>query len=164
MPGYRGHLIGATVLYGVLMYAICANECIPSPSCALEWLGCILAGALFPDIDVKSKGQKYFYIMLLMLLIFLIFNHQFQLAACVGMLSVIPLLVRHRGIFHHPLFVVLLPLVLWFGASIGSCPDVRRLLFFDTVFFICGALSHLALDFVVAPTYRKMHPFRRARR
>jgi len=62
MPGYKGHLVGGTVAYGLLFFGL-VGVVVKQPSMltAGEWLLFALAGSLFPDIDIKSKGQKYFY-------------------------------------------------------------------------------------------------------
>src|SRR5438309_2217826 len=62
MPGYKGHLVGGTVAFGLLFFAL-VGVVVRQPSMLIagEWLLFALAGSLFPDIDIKSKGQKYFY-------------------------------------------------------------------------------------------------------
>jgi len=63
MPNYKGHLAGGVVTYCVVLCALVGTA--PSFMTAGEWLLFTLAGALFPDIDIKSKGQKYFYYLVL---------------------------------------------------------------------------------------------------
>jgi hypothetical protein len=143
MPGYKGHLAGGCVAYGLvlgLLYGYCASSLV-----AMRWLFCTLAGSLFPDIDVKSKGQKYFYWVILGFFLLLIIERKFKVLAVSSIVSVFPMLVKHRGIFHKTWFVVLAPLTIW--ALIGSfLPEYSYILFFDVLFFIVGALSHLWLD------------------
>lgn len=153
MPGYKGHLAGGCVVYGLMLgalygvsyealakYDYCASLLV-----ALRWLFCALAGSLFPDIDVKSKGQKYFYWVILGFFLLLIIERKFKLLAVSSVVSVFPMLVKHRGIFHKTWFVILAPLGFW--ALIGTyAPEYSRTLLFDTMFFIAGALSHLWLD------------------
>ena len=143
MPGYKGHLVGGTVAFGVT-YILVRSWC-PSLLTAGQWLGCALAGSLFPDIDIKSKGQKYFYWVILLAVITIIMQRRFEWLAIVSVLSVVPMLVRHRGIFHRLWFVIALPMALWFGTSFYF-PVVAKQLFFQTLFFIAGAISHLWLD------------------
>src|SRR5204862_7628496 len=110
-----------------------------------EWLFFTLAGSLFPDIDTKSKGQKYFYCAVLLFFIFLTVRKQFEMVTCCSFMIMTPLLVRHRGIFHNPLLVIMGPLCVW--AIIHSLiPKVSHRFFLDTMFFIAGALSHIWLD------------------
>lgn len=143
MPGYKGHLAGGCVAYGLtlgLLYGYCASSLV-----ALRWLICALAGSLFPDIDVKSKGQKYFYWVILGFFLLLIIERKFKLLAVSSVVSVFPMLVKHRGIFHRTWFVILAPLGLW-ALVAAYVPVYADAFLFDVLFFIGGALSHLWLD------------------
>ncbi len=111
----------------------------------LEWLFFTLAGAMFPDIDIKSTSQKYLYGILFISLLALIGKKKFYTVACIGMLSMIPIFSNHRGLFHRPWFVILLPFATWYWLS-QSFPSMTMFLFCDMLFFIAGALSHLWLD------------------
>jgi len=144
MPNFKGHLAGGIFIYLVAMYWILSNQTI-SLSTSLEWLLFTLAGSLFPDVDTKSKGQKLFYWIALALSLFLLSNNRMQEFVILGLCSLVPLLVGHRGIFHKTWFVILVP------ASIaGICclymPHCEKIIMYDTFFFIMGALSHLWLD------------------
>jgi len=151
MPGYKGHLAGGCVAYVLmlgLLYGLSSDILVKnsfSSLVALRWFICVLAGSLFPDIDVKSKGQKYFYWVILGFFLLLIMQRKFKLLAVSSIVSVFPMLVRHRGIFHKTWFVILAPLGLW--ALIGAyAPQYANAFFLDVLFFIVGALSHLWLD------------------
>ncbi len=143
VPGYRGHLIGGTAAFALTFYLF-QNQCHSSTT-AIQWLICALAGALFPDIDVKSKGQKYFYWVVLALLLIFLMAQEFELLAVCGITSIIPMLCKHRGLFHEPWFVVGLPATLWASISIAY-PQYTQIVFFYALFFAIGALSHLYLD------------------
>jgi membrane-bound metal-dependent hydrolase YbcI (DUF457 family) len=106
----------------------------------------VLAGSLFPDIDVKSKGQKYFYYVAFICLFVLAYQQHSQMFTCFSFLMITPMLVKHRGIFHSPRFVIALPLLVWVVVA-TLLPQRSSQLFVDTLFFIVGALSHLWLDF-----------------
>lgn len=143
MPGYKGHLVGGCVVYGALI-SVMYTRC-PSQVVALGWLVCALAGSLFPDIDVKSKGQNYFYWLVLCIAIFFLFKRQLQSLAVLSIVSIIPMLVRHRGIFHRWWFIVVVAM----GAGGLVClyvPIYSRDVFLNVLFFIAGAFSHLWLD------------------
>jgi len=146
MPGYRAHLVGGVVAYGItlsLLVSYCSSVFL-----AAEWLLFALAGSLFPDVDTKSKGQKLLYQILFIILIVLALQRKFFPAAVISILAIIPLVVRHRGLFHRFWFVVCLPLLA--AAAIGFyAPQYARIVIFDAIFFIAGAISHLFLDFVV---------------
>lgn len=154
MPNYKGHLAGATILYVFIVF-ICIGMIKVSFFCAIEWLLFILAGALFPDVDTKSKGQKYFYFVALLFFIFLTVRKHFEMATCCSFIIMTPLLVSHRGIFHNPWFVIITPLCV--SAIIHSLmPRISYRFFLDTLFFIAGALSHIWLDLGTSQMMKKI--------
>src|SRR5579872_4735216 len=110
MPNYKGHLAGVIVVYAIILFCLLLTQKASLMTLG-EWLIATLAGALFPDIDVKSKGQKYFYYVVFIFFVVLAARQHFELATCCSFLFLTPMLVRHRGIFHHPLFVIALPLL-----------------------------------------------------
>jgi hypothetical protein len=147
MPQYKGHLLGGFVggvsllflLSRVLVYSLPALT-------ALELLLCALAGSLFPDIDTKSKGQKYFYWLISALILLSFYKDRIYCAIYLLLFSLLPLIVRHRGLFHCTWFLIVVPLG---AAAIATIylPTYRTFLFYDAAFFIVGALSHLLMDF-----------------
>jgi hypothetical protein len=145
MPNYKGHLAGGLVVYLIIIYCIMAHYFV-SFATGFEWLLFTLAGALFPDVDIKSKGQKLFYFIVLLLFIMLLYYGYTQGLILLGVISIVPVLVRHRGIFHRLWFVVAVPLL---GALIlcTYMPTCDRIIMIDALFFIIGAISHLWLDF-----------------
>jgi membrane-bound metal-dependent hydrolase YbcI (DUF457 family) len=154
MPNYKGHLVGGVIAYGALFFAVFAAQ-KPSLLIAGEWLLFTLAGALFPDIDIKSKGQKYFYFVILLFVTILVIQQRFEMLAYCSFIIISPMLVRHRGIFHNPWFVIVMPLLIWVLVS-GSLPRLSQQLFCDTLFFITGALSHIWLDLGTRQTLKKL--------
>lgn len=143
MPCYKAHLTGgfvsALVLYSVLPGAPCTLLRIG------ELLLCALAGSLFPDIDTKSKGQKYFYRLFAVACLALVYARHYKMVAFMSIGSFVPLVVVHRGVLHRAWFVVGVPIALygWYVLTTGA---VSYRLGYDTLFFIVGALSHLLLD------------------
>ena len=156
MPGYKGHLVGGIVVYGLLFFGL-VGVVIAQPSMltAGEWLLFALAGSLFPDIDIKSKGQKYFYYIVFLFFIILAAYQRFEMLTCFSFIIITPMLVRHRGIFHSQRFVIAIPLILWIVVSIFM-PKVSSQFFFDMLFFIAGALSHIWLDFGARQMIRRL--------
>jgi membrane-bound metal-dependent hydrolase YbcI (DUF457 family) len=144
MPNYKGHLVGGVVAYGFFLCLLYSFK--PSFVTAAEWLLFTIAGALFPDIDIKSKGQKYFYYLVFILFLLLVFRQQLELMACFSFLIIVPMLSRHRGVFHRFWFVVSMPLFVWMLIAAFK-PSLSSPLFFNTLFFIIGALSHIFLDY-----------------
>lgn len=143
MPNYKGHLAGGVVVYALVL--VCVVGTTSSLITWGEWLLCALAGCLFPDIDIKSKGQKYFYRGVLMSFIVLAGQGRYEVLSCCSFIMITPMLVRHRGIFHNPLFIVFIAVIVWISIS-ASFPHVSRPLFLNLLFFVAGALSHIFLD------------------
>lgn len=144
MPGYKGHLIGGALAAFVLIFVLASCYVVPVPLLFVGF-GCALLGALFPDIDIKSKGQKLFFRFLFFVaLIFALKAHETALAV-IGVVMIIPLIVRHRGLTHQWWFVIGFPVCV---ALLGGwyAPTLQQPLFFNAAFFIIGALSHLMLD------------------
>ncbi len=143
MPGYRGHIAGGCCVYAGLMVL----HSLPTVSLMTqgEWLLCTIAGALFPDIDIKSRGQKYFYWAVLCVFGVCFVHHSFVSLAVCSVGAVIPMLVRHRGIFHAWWFSILVPLIGW-GCVSTLWPHLSGPLWYDMIFFVAGALSHIVLD------------------
>jgi len=146
MPSYRVHLVGGLLTYLALLQMIKCSD--PSYMTIFQGLLFCLLGSLFPDIDVKSKGQNIFYSLLLGLLVLLLYKQQYCLFAVTSLLGIIPMLVKHRGIFHHIWFLFLISLFAtwlvqtwcsyWAGVMMNNC-----------WFFFVGTVSHVALDRVV---------------
>jgi hypothetical protein len=145
MAGYKGHLYGGLVVYACVITMVLSSG-LATTLTVFEWLLFSLAGALFPDVDIKSKGQKLFYSVVCCLLVFFFYQGSFELFAVVTSLAMVPLLVNHRGLFHRTWFVILFPAgIAW--SVVYYFPYYQKEILLDTIFFISGALSHLWLDF-----------------
>lgn len=143
MPNYKGHLVGGFFAYCLVFIFIL--RCTPSLATACEWLLFTLAGALFPDVDIKSKGQKYFYYVVFGIFMFLAFTKRFIHLSLLSFIAITPMLVKHRGIFHDVWFVIVMPLCIWLVMRV-IFPWLCWPLLYNTLFFIAGALSHIILD------------------
>lgn len=144
MANYRQHLFGGVIAFGAVCFFMRAYN--PPLLTLAEWFLCALMGALFPDVDIKSKGQKYFYTILLISFIVLVGQRKLFLVSCMSIIALVPLLTRHRGLFHNVFFVITFPFAVWFVLSM-SHPVYARVLLNHVVFFVVGQLSHLLLDF-----------------
>jgi len=157
MPGYRGHLIGGVVTFGLvrlclspLMQAQMVNELL---CCALT-----LLGALFPDVDIKSKGQKIFYSLAMLIALICFAKRAWNSLAWLGFMCFVPLAVEHRGPMHNPYVLIATPWILAQGLE-QLFPHLQKLSPLYSVFFIAGALSHLFLDFGLRKTLKKFIPW-----
>ncbi len=150
MPGYRAHLACALFLYGGVLLIV--GSMLNSWTIGLGGLIAMCAGALFPDIDIKSKGQHYLYRMYALALVgvlCLYWLHGTQLwidlIICIAVVTIAPMLARHRGITHSPPFIMLLGLSAWIIGA-GLYPAYTSPFFFYAACFVLGALSHVWLD------------------
>lgn len=144
MPNYKGHVIGGLAVFSIGLLLV-GNYHHISLLTGIEWALCTLLGSLFPDIDTKSKGQKIFYRLLFIFLIFLTLQQKFQTATFMCLAGFVPLLVNHRGLCHNILFILGIPMLI-FGYIFLFLPAYGLLVVGDIVFFTLGALSHLCLD------------------
>lgn len=146
MPGYRVHLGVAVVCYGAALIALSSYLIFaPTIKAAIAWFFCSVLGALFPDIDTKSKGQILFYQVISVVLLIFLYKRMFPAFVWTALIAMVPVLVNHRGLFHKPWFVVMVP----FASSLflsASYPQYQKMLLFDALFFSVGALSHIWLD------------------
>ena len=156
MPGYRGHLVGGAVAFVVAHNVIkifSPQMSVGTTDIAVGLALCLL-GALFPDIDIKSVGQRIFYSFALILSIFAILTHQHSLLAVLCVISLFPLVVSHRGVIHRLWFVVLVPLsvplIVSYGNSSLFVPS-----FVLYLYFLFGAISHLILDYGFLRFFRR---------
>jgi hypothetical protein len=144
MPGYRHHLAGGALIFFVSLVVV-LHWCVPTSLTLIEWGLCALAGSLFPDIDTKSKGQRYFYWLLFLVLCILMVLRRYKAFAFISIMALIPHMVHHRSICHRVWFVIMVPCVTALG--VATCmPGCTRILLYDALFFILGALSHIWLD------------------
>lgn len=152
MPGYRGHLIGGVVAFTLLSLLHRAPFSLIGQT-ELLFITCL--GALFPDIDTKSRGQRYFYSLLAILFIILFLHHQFIIISLLAVAAIVPLVVAHRGPFHNPkiicFIVILCILVILCTFSIRL-----RSVSWHGLYFFIGSLSHLFLDYGIKRFFKKL--------
>ena len=157
MPGYRGHLAGGIVAFAVTCLAIkfFHPESVNHFKDVALGLAVCLLGALFPDIDIKSVGQRIFYFAVFPLIVLAIATKQFLLLSVLSVIALIPVLVSHRGLIHKWWFVVFAPLIIpvLFLYQNG-------ILFMSSVtvylYFVSGALSHLLLDYGIWKFFKRV--------
>lgn len=148
MPNYRGHLVGGVFTY-LVMIAIATKTCFPISlkiNTLISWFIALLLGSLFPDIDVISVGQKFFFYFIFVTTVIVILLQEWNLLFFLGLAAFFPLCIRHRGIMHHPLFVITTPLLIPVAINYYQ-PAFFNGIIIITLFFIAGAMSHLILDF-----------------
>lgn len=144
MPGYRGHILAGSLFYFLIVWAFKLTT--KTPALLITWFICTLAGALFPDIDTKSKGQKIFYFLFAIFVASSIFTKQYSLGAWASLVSFTPLLTNHRGLFHSTLFLAVLIFSLTYSLTI-LFPVYKAIIIPCAVFFALGVATHLLFDF-----------------
>lgn len=151
MPGYKGHIVGGLAAYFVVVL-LCS--CMQS-SWVLLTQGLLFTclGALFPDIDTKSKGQKFFYTLLCAACIALLLNQFYIMVAFIATIAFLPLMVPHRGLFHNFWFIMVFIIMTSF-MLITFFPLYKMSILKNAAFFMLGVLSHLLLDFGISRTFR----------
>jgi len=156
MPGYRGHLVGGAIAFVVACNVIKTfyTKMSWSPMEVIVGLTLCLLGALFPDIDIKSVGQRVFYSFALALSIFSILTNQHSLLAVLCVITLFPLVVSHRGVIHRLWFVVFVPLLVPLIVSYGN-PSLFAPSFVLYIYFLFGAISHLILDYGFLRFFRR---------
>jgi len=143
MPGFRGHLIGGTVTYLAILQIIQSLQ--PSPSVVISGFIFCVIGSLFPDIDIKSKGQKLFYSIALAVLCYFLWFKRIDLFIGLSLLITVPLLVRHRGLFHELWFLIFISITT--ALVVGNFhSDFSVWAMKNALFFLAGAISHIILD------------------
>ncbi len=154
MPGYKGHIIGATagsfayvgMLAAVPPDLLGANHLVLSDMQLLTGLFVIaILFGLFPDIDTNSKGQDIFYGLALIADILLILDGRYEAAAYLGLLALTPIVGKHRGWTHSKWAMLLVP------SPIFLVPYLQNHQLLDTALLVYGAavvgyFSHLLLD------------------
>ncbi|MDQ5891087.1 MAG: hypothetical protein QG604_961 [Candidatus Dependentiae bacterium] len=148
MSGYRTHFSVAAGCALVLI--IVTHRATPW----IAWLSLTniariiasILGGLFPDIDIKSKGQQLLYALVIPLLVAALLAKHIVFSILLSALAIIPPLLPHRGITHNFWFTLIAPLSGPFLVNV-YCPEYTAYAFDLCVYFIMGAISHLALDY-----------------
>ncbi|NBB85408.1 MAG: metal-dependent hydrolase [Bacteroidetes bacterium] len=155
MAGYRGHLTGALLFFGVYLLGLIylfsidaayeqftALELVAYP---LALLGLCLMFGLWPDVDINSKAQVLFYSIFFVIDLFLIATQHFEEAAYLGLFALLPVLSKHRGWTHTwwamlliPLPLLVLPLLFYAQRPLAGLP------FYGAA--VVGYSSHLFMD------------------
>ncbi len=144
MPGYRGHITGAFIVWVVGLTGVLFLRYVSGLQ-AVMWCFSAIIGGLFPDLDIKSMGQKWLFRALFIIGIVLIFNECYRFMSVMMLIATIPLLVRHRGLLHSLAFIsgVTLASSILLCAQFSNC---QEMILSNALFFWLGAVSHLLLD------------------
>ncbi|SKA66543.1 metal-dependent hydrolase [Desulfobaculum bizertense] len=148
MPGYKEHLTGgAATAGGSLLIACLALPVALKPNLpeGLALFSICVLMSLFPDVDTDSKGQRWFYSILVVVDLALMWFGKYHWAAILGLVAMFPALDHHRGWTHTwwAMLLVPLPIILFpvFFLAMDWQPMVPYY-----VAAVLGYFSHLFLD------------------
>lgn len=145
MPSYKVHLLAGGVTFLVFLELTRRTLVTIKPEYIALFVVASAIGSLFPDIDINSKIQRWFYIFSPIFLLVLIFTKSWNAFFLVaGACLLIPTLT-HRTMTHHPLFVTGIPGLVALYLTHQQNFDFT-LTFATYLFFSAAALSHIVLD------------------
>jgi len=148
MPGYKTHssaAIGSALLLIVATHTktpFWAWVCLANVARVVAGL----LGGLFPDIDIKSKGQQLLYALVIPLLVAALLAKHVVFSILLSAVAILPPLLPHRGITHNFWFILCAPLI---GPLLVYvyCPEYLTYAIDLYIYFTLGAITHLALDY-----------------
>ncbi len=145
MSGYRGHVAGGLVLITLVIHFFYHSFFNPSAIDIVWYVVIATMFALWPDVDIKSTGQKLFYLIFFITDLYLIFTSQFQASAFFGLLIILPILSKHRGWTHTYWAMLFIPMPILLYPMISN-NSINFIGFPYYLAAITGYLSHLMLD------------------
>lgn len=155
MPNYKKHLAGGALVYSAVTYLSIKINLLPiNLAIQTQTLIACLIGSLFPDIDTKSKIQKYIYFIILITCVYLIILGLEYQASILAIMSMLPLIVSHRGLFHRMWFIIMcLGLANFLCFLHQNCWFQNCVLV--SIFFLIGVISHIWLDMGFKKLFKK---------
>lgn len=155
---FKGHITGGATA-GIFVVAAASAITQPSPIMQLYLFLVTVFFSLFPDFDISSIPQRWFFRAIFALLIYLGFHGNYQLATMIAVLAITPVLSHHRGWTHSYWAALLTPIALAiFYEYMLAKPSSIDKLSFDKVqghlathaWFVIACISgwstHLILD------------------
>jgi len=110
MASGKGHILGGLVFLWLFLTILANFFFVPSAMEIIIFTAIAVMFSLWPDVDIKSIGQKVFYTIFFVTDAILVFYFQdYKTAAFFGLLIILPILAKHRGWTHSRLTAVLLP-------------------------------------------------------
>ena len=110
MSSGKGHIVGGFVFLWLFLTVLSNYYFVPSAMEIVIYAAIAIMFALWPDVDIKSIGQKLFYTIFFVTDVVLIFYFkELETAAYFGLLIILPILAKHRGWTHSRITAILLP-------------------------------------------------------
>jgi len=145
MASGKGHIVGGFIFLLVLLHTISHYFYRPSLLDLVLYVAIGLMFAVWPDVDIKSLGQKFFYTVFFLVDLILIYLEEYKIAAYFGLIIILPILAKHRGWTHSIPAMLLVPApILLYPIYVSGSFD-----FSGGPYYACavtGYFSHLVLD------------------
>ncbi|MGQ0794367.1 MAG: metal-dependent hydrolase [Deltaproteobacteria bacterium] len=144
MSLYKGHIAGGAAAFAGYIAALVFFFSYQPETSMVIWFALCTLGALWPDVDTNSFGQKIFYGAFILIDGFFLATERYREAALLGFFALLPIVGNHRGWTHTiwAAFLVPSPLLL--------LPMMKPELGFGGLEYyipvVIGYLSHLVLD------------------
>jgi len=151
---FKGHLTGGIITSSVVTYGcyhfkpFFEENNITQPQLPII-LGVCLFFSLFPDLDISSTPQKWFYRIIFCVIFYLYFVlNRIHDAVFLSLISFTPLLHKHRGWTHYTISAIVLPLIciVLYHYKSTSILEVSKDLILYSVACTIGWFTHLILD------------------
>ncbi|MDX1765911.1 MAG: metal-dependent hydrolase [Candidatus Saccharimonadales bacterium] len=164
MSNYRGHVAGAalfSVAYLAILTLVFNLEIIPTDreifsgfAFPIVLVGLSVMFGLFPDVDINSHAQNIFYSMFFVVDIWLIATKNFEEAAYLGLIAMLPVISKHRGWTHKKISMVLIPMPLLLMPAANNPDDIWvGLPYYGAA--VVGYFSHLWFDRLILKKWRR---------
>ncbi len=148
MASGRGHIWGGLIFAIIFVYTITNYFYNPSLLEIVIYIALACMFSVWPDIDIKSHGQKIFYSMFLVTDVFLIIQKEFEIAAYFGLIIILPILAKHRGWTHSIPAMILIPSpLLLYPVIMDGSISISGIYFYAAA--VTGYFSHLVLDRII---------------
>ncbi|MFP4658365.1 MAG: metal-dependent hydrolase [Desulfonatronovibrionaceae bacterium] len=146
MSGFKGHMLWAVILGGMAMGILLWFGLVSREPGVLIGLGALVVlGALFPDIDTDSRGQRFFFLILAGFDAALILSGQYIWAAVLGFLALFPAMGLHGGWTHTWWAMLAVPLPILISPPLLFSAELSRV-FMLYAAMVFGYFTHLVLD------------------
>lgn len=143
MSSFGPHLLAGVCVGGVGTIATCCLATNFNWMCGLPFVAGV-AGALTPDMDIKSKSSMFMYLLFTVSAIGLFLTGYTGWAFLLLLYSLIPQFFGHRGFIHSFIFGLISTVGLGFVCHYNNVDMDIAAGIMATYFF--GFLSHIALD------------------
>jgi membrane-bound metal-dependent hydrolase YbcI (DUF457 family) len=144
---FSGHIscgvVSAAAVTGAT-YGICTAANIIPPNYPLVF-GLSAAFSLFPDLDIQSTPQKWFFRIMLLTSIILLALGKTDICSYILIASIIPLVDHHRGFTHWWLTSIFAVPLIFFGIYKATNIQLEGIVFLGAACLV-GWWTHLLCD------------------